>query len=90
MIALSKGPALTISSNTIAPTHDVHHLASGGELHTITAPSTPYCCMLILIADSGGSWTNAGNISGGASFTSGSPTIFVYDPDTTTWYVLKY
>ena len=90
MVALSKGSALTISSNTITPTHDMHHVTGGGELHTITAPSPAYPCMLVLLFDSGGSWTTAGNIAtSGASFSSNTPTIFIYDPDTTSWYVNK-
>lgn len=92
MIALSKGSTLTISSNTLTPTHDMHHVSGGGELHTITPPSPTYPCMLTLIFDSSpaGSWTTADNIAtSGASFSTGDAVVFVYDPDTSKWYLNK-
>jgi hypothetical protein len=86
MVALSLGENLSISSNTITPTHDVHHIVTSGEIHTITPPSPDFCGVIYLIADTSVSWTNAGNINGGASFGS-YPSICIYDNNLGKWFI---
>jgi len=90
MVALSKGSQLTIVSNTITPTHDVHHVTGdyGDHISTINVPSPDFCGFLVLIGDDNGNvlWGDGNiNISGSVSL-GHHATVLVYDPDTDKWY----
>ena len=92
MVALSKGPTLTVSSNAITPTHDIHHVEGefGGHISTINVPNPDFSGQIVLINETTGLaiWGD-GNIdaTGGVNFTPKHATIFTYDKDAGKWYV---
>lgn len=91
MIALSKGLQLTVTSATITPTHDIHHVTGTPvngyvNISTINVPSPSFCGVLYLVGDNNLSFDNSGNIDFNGSISSKRVIAFYYDPDTSKWY----
>lgn len=73
------GAVLAVSSNTIAPVDSIHHVGSG-LIKTITVPlSTNFRGFVTLIADSGFTWDDTGNIVGTGNVVAGGCVLAVYD-----------
>lgn len=92
MIALSKGSQLTVSNETITPTHDLHHITGtpdgGGyvTINTIDLPNPNFCGVIYLVGDVNLAFHNSGNIDSYVSISSKKVVALYYDPSTSKWY----
>lgn len=84
LLATGVGPALTVSSNTIAPTFMMHHVGAG-LIKTITRPPGFNGC-ITLIPDAAFTWDTSANIATtGAAASVGMPMFACFD--TAAWYL---
>lgn len=88
MVSLSKGSALSVGT-TVTPTHDVHHLTGNGTIQNIAVPSPAFCGFVMFILDGASIvFGSSGNIQAfSVGVDQGQAYIFVYDPDTSKWYL---
>lgn len=89
MLLFGEGPALTITSNTIAPTYR-HHAVGAGLLKTITlpvGPGTGVAHEFVAFPTAAFTWDTTGNIGGGGALTAvvGRPLTFTWIPSAAKW-----
>lgn len=89
VISTTRGAALAVASNTIAPNATVHHVGAG-LIKTITAifgtGSRTFEGTLVLIPDAAFTWDATDNIAIGGTAVVGRALHMTYDANTTKWY----
>ena len=81
-------PATITAATTIAPTTFLTVISGSTAITTITAPVTG-SHMLAIMAGGVTGFTTGGNISGGTTTVSGRVYLFVYNPVSTTYYLVS-
>lgn len=81
-------PVTITAATTIAPTTFISVISGNTAISTITPPVTG-THMLCIVPGTTTGFTTGGNISGGTTTVSGRAYLFVYNPVTTTYYLVS-
>lgn len=86
LLAQGEGGVLSISSNTITPTNNIHHVGAG-LIKTITVPSGFFSGVLCLIPDAAFTYDATDNIIGTGTATIGRVMVATYSSSSSKWYM---